>query len=184
MIPIWTPGKTASSGSIVGRERAGVSGRPASIPDMASWDNVRRLALALPETDEHGSYGDTLAWRVKQKAFVWERPLRPADREALGDSAPDGPVLGAWVADLGVKEELLVDSPDVYFTSPHFDGYRAVLVRLDQISVDELEELVLEAWLARAPKRIAKSYLDGLARGERPARESRAAVARSRRSRP
>ncbi|HEU4540610.1 MAG TPA: hypothetical protein VFR23_05740 [Jiangellaceae bacterium] len=96
---------------------------------MAHWDDVRRFALALPETDEHSSYGDTLAWRVRQKAFVWERPLRRSDVEALGDIAPDGPVLGARVADLEAKDELLAESPEVYFTTPHFDGYAAVLVR-------------------------------------------------------
>lgn len=126
---------------------------------MASWDDVRRLALALPETDEHGSYGGTLAWRVRQKAYVWERPLRRSDLEALGDAAPEGPVLGALVADLEAKDELVAESPDVYFTTPHFDGYRAVLVRLDRISVDELGELIIEAWLARAPKRLAHAYL-------------------------
>jgi hypothetical protein len=58
-----------------------------------------------------------------------------------------------------VKEALLVEQPDVYFTTPHFDGYRAVLVRLEQISVEDLEELIVEAWLDRAPKRLATEYL-------------------------
>jgi hypothetical protein len=62
---------------------------------MATWDGVRRVALALPETTERGSYDDLPAWRVRDKLFVRDRPLRPADRAALGDAAPDGPVLGA-----------------------------------------------------------------------------------------
>jgi hypothetical protein len=124
---------------------------------MATWDDVRRLVLALPETAEKASYGGAPSWTVKDKGFVWDRPLRPADREALGDAAPDGPVLGARVPDLGAKDALLAAQPDVYFTTPHFDGYPAVLVRLDRIDVDELEELVTEAWLARAPKRLAAS---------------------------
>lgn len=128
---------------------------------MASWDDVRRLALALPETDEHQSHGDTLAWRVKQKAFVWERPLRQSDLKALGGAAPAGPILGARVADLDTKDELIAESPEVYFTTPHFDGYAAVLVQLDRISVEELEELVTDAWLARAPKRLANAFLGG-----------------------
>jgi hypothetical protein len=126
---------------------------------MANWDDVRRFALALPETDEHTSYGDTLAWRVKQKAFVWERPLRKSDVEALGDSAPEGPILGVVVADLEAKDELITGSPAVYFTTPHFDGYPTVLVRLNRITVAELKEVVTDAWLARAPKRLAKAYV-------------------------
>jgi len=61
---------------------------------------------------------------------------------------------------LGAKEALLADDPAVFFTTPHFDGYPAVLVRLEQIALDELEELIVEAWLARAPNRVAKEYLD------------------------
>ena len=126
---------------------------------MATWDDVRRLALALPETGE-GLSRDLSQWRVKDKGFVWERPLRPADYDALGESAPDGPILGVRVADVGVKEALLASDPDVYFTTPHFDGYPAVLVRLDRIDAAELGELIVEAWLARAPKRLAQQYLD------------------------
>ncbi len=124
---------------------------------MATWDDVRRIALALPETSEQVSRG-TSGWRVKDKGFVWERPLRRGDLEALGDAAPDGPILGARVADVGVKEALVADEPDVFFTTPHFRGYPAVLVRLDRIPVTDLEELIVEAWLARAPKRLAAQY--------------------------
>jgi hypothetical protein len=84
--------------------------------------------------------------------------LRRADLVALGDTEPDGDVLGARVADLGVKEALLADSP-ACFTTPHFDGYPAVLVRLDEVPLDELEELVTEAWLARAPARLVAEHL-------------------------
>jgi hypothetical protein len=98
---------------------------------------------------------------VKGKGFVWERPLRNTDLKALGDSAPAGPILGVRVEHLGAKEALLADDPAVFFTTPHFDGYPAVLVRLEEIALDELEELIVEAWLCRAPKRLAKSYLDG-----------------------
>ena len=126
---------------------------------MATWDDVRRLALALPGTAERASYGGAPSWTVKGKGFVWDRPLRAGDRAALGGAAPDGPVLGASVPDLAAKEALLASEPDVYFTTPHFDGYAAVLVRLDRIGLDELEELVVEAWLARAPKRLRAAYL-------------------------
>jgi hypothetical protein len=126
---------------------------------VAIWDDVRRIALALPETSER-SWGGIPGWRVKDKGFVWERPLRRADFEALGDSAPDGPILGARVADVGVKDALLASDPNIYFTTPHFDGFPAILVRLDRIDLAELNELIVEAWLCRAPKRLAKSYLD------------------------
>lgn len=126
---------------------------------MATWDDVRRIALALPETTEGISW-DHAHWRVKDKGFVWERPLRRSDLEALGDAAPDGPILGARVEHIVAKEALLADDPGVFFTTPHFDGYPAVLVRLDEISMQDLEEVIVEAWLCRAPKRLAQAYLD------------------------
>jgi hypothetical protein len=126
---------------------------------MASWEDVRRIALALPETSEQLSR-DRASWRVRDKGFVWERPLRPADVRALGDKAPSGPILGARVEHLVAKEALLADDPDVFCTTPHFDGYPAVLVRLDRIAVEDLEEVIVEAWLARAPRRLAKEYIE------------------------
>jgi len=126
---------------------------------MASWDDVRRIALALPETSEQASR-NLLSWRVRDKLFVWERPLRPADLRALGKDAPSGPIVGARVEHVGAKEALLADDPDVFFTTPHFDGYAAILVRLDRIAIEDLREVVVEAWLASAPKRLAQGYLD------------------------
>jgi hypothetical protein len=126
---------------------------------VASWDDVRRIALGLPETSERVSR-NLRQWQVKDKGFVWERPLRRADLEALGDDAPDGPILGARVEHLVAKEALLADDPAVYFTTPHFDGYPAILVRLDRIGLEDLREVIVEAWLARAPKRLAKSYIE------------------------
>lgn len=126
---------------------------------MASWDDVRRIALALPDTSEKPSHGNT-SWRVSEKLFVWERPLRRSDLEALGDDAPTGPILGARVEHLIAKEALLADNPAVFFTTPHFDGYPAILVRLEEITANELEEVIVEAWLVRAPKRIARQYAE------------------------
>jgi hypothetical protein len=125
---------------------------------MGTWDDVRRLALAMPAAEERVSR-DMRQWRVKDKLFVWERPLRRSDLEALGSAAPDGPILGARVEHLVAKEALIADDPDVYFTTPHFDGYPAVLVRLERLDVGDLEELTVEAWLARAPKRLVDEYL-------------------------
>jgi len=125
---------------------------------MATWDDVRQLALALPETGERRSR-DLCQWRVRDKLFAWERPLRRGDLEALGPSAPPGPILGARVEHLVAKEALIADDPAVFFTTPHFDGYAAILVVLDRIRLDDLGEVIVEGWLARAPKRLAKAYL-------------------------
>ena len=130
---------------------------------MATWNDVRRRALALPATSEVVSRG-TAAWNVKDKGFVWERPLRKSELAALGDRAPRGAILGVRTADLAMKEALLARNPDVYFTTPHFDGYPAVLVRLGRISVRELKDVIVEAWLARAPERLVKEYLAGTSR--------------------
>jgi hypothetical protein len=126
---------------------------------MATWKDVSRLALALPDAEEGSTYGGNRAWTVRTKLFVWERPLRKRDLEALGDAAPDGPILGARVEHLIAKEALLADESGVFFTTPHFDGYPAVLIRLPEIDLELLQEVVTEAWLARAPKRLVREFL-------------------------
>jgi hypothetical protein len=112
---------------------------------MATWKDVSRLALALPDAEEGSTYGGNRAWTVRTKLFVWERPLRKRDLAALGDAAPAGP--------------LLADESGVFFTTPHFDGYPAVLIRLPEIDLELLQEVVTEAWLARAPKRLVREFL-------------------------
>lgn len=94
----------------------------------------------------------------KHKAFVWMRPLGAKGLAELGHRTPIGPVLGVRVADEGVKQARLADQPDVFFTTSHVDGYPAVLVRLEAINPNDLSELVTEAGLARAPKRLATAY--------------------------
>ena len=127
---------------------------------MATWDHVRRYALALPGVVEETSRGNA-AWVVNKKFFVWERPLRKTDLAALGDAAPKGAILGVRAADLEMKEALLGSDPRCIFTIPHFDGYPAVLVQLDKISATGLKRLIEEAWLARAPERAVRDYLAG-----------------------
>jgi hypothetical protein len=126
---------------------------------MASWNDVRRVALALPETTETKSRSGTLNWSVRGKTFAWERPLRKADLAALGDAAPTGPILGLHTPDLELKEVLLASDPAAFFTTPHFDGYAAVLVRLEHITRAALHEVLVESWLVRAPKRLAAELL-------------------------
>ena len=128
---------------------------------MASLDEARQIALALPGTSEKVSWG-TLHWRVRDKGFAWERPLRKTDLAALaalGQDAPSGEILGVRVADLGEKEALVAAEPDVFFTIPHLDGFPAVLVRLAAIEVDELTEMITDAWLDRAPRTLRAEFL-------------------------
>lgn len=96
---------------------------------------------------------------MRKKLIAWERPLRKADHAALGADAPEGDILGARVADEGVKFALIADDPGVYFSTPHFDGYPAVLVRLAEIGMPELQELLTEGWLEQAPKTLAREFL-------------------------
>jgi len=112
----------------------------------------------MPETSETTSRGNSM-WLLKDKHFVWERSLRKADCPALGSAAPCGPVLGARVEHLGTRDGLQADNPRMIFTTPHFDDYPSVLVRLDEVSANELQELIVESWLAQAPKRLAHAYL-------------------------
>ena len=120
---------------------------------MATWDDVARICLGLPGTTESTTHGGR-SWKVADQLFVWERPLRRRDLEELGDAAPSGPVLGARVPDEGAKRALVAAEPDVYFTTAHFDGYPAVLARLEALDVVGLTELAGEAWACRAPKRL------------------------------
>ena len=128
---------------------------------MASWDDVAAIALALPESEEQPLHG-WRSWRVRKKLFVWERPLSEKEITELGEAAPEGPVLGARVDGMLAKEALIADEPALYFTTSHFDGSASVLVRLERIGRPDLEELIAEAWLSRAPKRLGQSYLEGL----------------------
>jgi hypothetical protein len=125
---------------------------------MATWDDVASIVGELQLTEERSPR----EWRVGKKLIAWERPLRKSDREALaavGIEPPEGDILGARVADEGVKFALIADEPDVYFTTPHFDGYPAVLVKLAEIDELGLRELIVEAWLTQAPKRLVQEFL-------------------------
>lgn len=131
---------------------------------MATWNDVRRIALALPGVSEQTGQGGGASWSVNKKGFVWERPLRKQDIAALGDAAPTGPILGVRTADLEMKEVLLASDPKVFFTTPHFDGYPALLVQLKKISPRNLRDVIVEAWLVRASKRAVSEYLKSTSR--------------------
>jgi hypothetical protein len=126
---------------------------------LATWQDVRRIVRTLPDTDETSTSGGTATWTVHGKSFAWERPLRKSDFAALGTKAPTGAILGIRTADLEMKEALLGTDRAVFFTTPHFDGYSAVLVVLAEIRVAVLRDVLIESWLARAPKRTATAFL-------------------------
>ena len=130
---------------------------------MATWAEVEKIALALPEVAEQPSFSNR-AWKVRKKLFAWERPLRAKEIEQLGGpepqgGAPTGEILGVRVPDEEAKLALLESEPQIYFTTPHFDGHPSVLVRLERIPRKDLEEALVEAWLSRAPKRVAAAYV-------------------------
>jgi hypothetical protein len=126
---------------------------------MATWDDVASVLGQLQLTEERSPH----EWRVGKKLIAWERPLRKSDYDALtalGVEPPQGDILGVRVPDEGVKFALIADEPELYFTTPHFDGYPAVLVKLAAIDERGLRELIVEAWLTQAPKRLVQEFLD------------------------
>jgi hypothetical protein len=120
---------------------------------VASEDDVRRLALALPATTEKPSYG-TPGFRVKDKLFarMWDGGPRHVGTD------DDGEVLVLFVSDLGEKDAMLAAVPERFFTTSHYDGHAMVLVRLAAVDVDELEELLADSWRVRAPAKVVAAF--------------------------
>ena len=121
--------------------------------------DIGELALALPETAEAIVWGDRPAYTVKGKSFVIYRDARPDALDADGERLTDVVVFSCSSPE--EKEGVLANGPP-WFTTPHFDGYSSILVRLSelgQVTLEELAEVVEDAWLARAPKRLATEWL-------------------------
>ncbi len=110
---------------------------------VVTEDDVRTAALSLPETNEKSSYGMP-GFRVRTKGFarIHEMPG----------------VLMLWCADVGEKEGLIASDPETFFTTPHYDGYSSVLVRMERLDEPELLDLLTAAWRSRAPKRLRDEF--------------------------
>ena len=127
---------------------------------MASWEDVRRIALDLPGVVEEDN-GRTRSWRVGAKAFAWERVLRRGERELLGDRAPPGAALGLRTADPGVVDALVAGQPHVYFTVAGYGVHPMVLVHVEAASFEDLDEAITDAWWSRAPRRLREELRGG-----------------------
>jgi hypothetical protein len=113
---------------------------------MVSTDDVRKLAMRLPGAYEQPSHGGQPSWRTKPRMFTWIRD----DPEALV----------VWVDSEEDKHALIASEPHKFSTTPHYDGYPMVLVDMEAVDRVEAEELIVESWRLRAPKRLVKEWDD------------------------
>jgi hypothetical protein len=120
---------------------------------VVTIEDIRSVALGLPGSFEHASYGDRPSFRTKPRQFAWVRD----DPEALV----------VWVESEEEKLALIDAEPDVFFTTPHYDGHAIVLVRLEAVAPDEMAELVTESFRLRAPKTLVRE-LEGRSDGSSP----------------
>jgi hypothetical protein len=123
---------------------------------MASQGDVRRIALSLPHTTEAI---DDFAFSVrngnKQKGFAWSWKERV---ESKKPRVPRSDVIAVRVANREEKDLLLASDETKFFTEPHYKGFPAVLVRLPEVGVDELEELITDAWRCQAPRSLVRKF--------------------------
>jgi hypothetical protein len=121
---------------------------------VADAEDVRRLALALPHVEEIDS--DGFDFRVEGKGFVWSYPERkPGQRRVI---RTDIAVL--YVGDEAEKQALLLGEPEVFFSTPGYDGWPLIMLRLPEVDMERLAELVTDAWRMRAPRELAADLDD------------------------
>jgi hypothetical protein len=127
---------------------------------MADIEDVRRIALSLPTATQHGTQ-----FRVNGKLFAWSYQERvPGERSRV----PRPDILAVRVTDEGEKRALIAEDPGKFFTTDHYNGYPAVLVRLPAIDAEELTELLTDAWRTRAPRRLVTDFDANLRAREAP----------------
>jgi hypothetical protein len=121
---------------------------------MADLEDVRRIALSLPETAEEGTgFGVHRGGKLRGFAWVWMERVEPKKPRV-----PCPEVIAIRTAGLDEKDGLLALAPEKYFTEPHYNGFPAVLVRLANVEPDELEDLLIEGWRCQAPKALVRAF--------------------------
>jgi hypothetical protein len=126
---------------------------------VADQEDVRRIALALPETSEsEDHFSFSVLNKGKQKGFVWAWNERVAPKKP---KVPRADVVAVRVAGLLDKEALLALDAETFFTEPHYNGFPAILVRLPLIDLDQLEELIVDAWRCQAPRALVAAWERG-----------------------
>lgn len=120
---------------------------------MADFEDVRRIALSLPNTSGEDGFAVQNKGKTKGFAWVWQERVHPKKARV-----PNPNFIAIRTADLEDKEMLLASDTDKFFTEPHYNNFPAILVRLANIEVEELEELITEGWRCRAPKELVDKF--------------------------
>ena len=129
---------------------------------MATWQDVDYVALSLPQVEIDKTPGSR-GWSVAGKNLAWERPLRKkeiATELEAGREPYLGDIVAVHLPEIAAKHAYLQNVPTKFFEIPHFSGYPAVLCRLSELSIDDLQELLFEAYLCKAPKKLVKELLE------------------------